>query len=135
MERIFEFMNEIKEKISNDSSASMSNYPSEIDPLMFIEDAKISDYEWRKNYGNLLQDDVINAVETLANNGRFVPINAFLFNMLQDRIIATATYLLEKEDNMVRVEFDDEPEEFVEGKIWMIDKDDFFSSISSTENE
>lgn len=122
MDKIFEYITEIKERVDADSTVSMSNYPNDIDPLLFIEDTRLSNLEWRKNYETLLNCDVTNAIDLLSLNKQFVPINAFLINNIQDRIIATQKYLLEKEDTMERIEFGEEPSTYVDGKTWLIPK-------------
>ena len=122
MEKIFDAIEEIKERIANNTTASMSNYPEKIDFLPFIEDAKLSNVEWRKNYEELIKSDVLNAVNSLSTNKQFVPQNAFLFNMLQDRIIETQKFLLTKEDSMERIELSEEPSVYVDGKTWLIQK-------------
>ena len=109
MEEIYNYLKDNKE----------SKYPTNIDPLLFIQDSNIDNKEWRENYKFLVADNPNTATETLDVNEKFTPINADLFNCLVSRISKLQTYLLNKTDTMLRIEFGDEPTELVDGKIWL----------------
>ena len=96
-----------------------SKYPTSIDPLLFIQDSNLDNKEWRENYSTTVNDDATAATTNLADNEKFTPINADLFNCLVSRISKLQTYLLNKTDTMLRIEFGDEPTELVDGKIWL----------------
>lgn len=99
-----------------------SIYPNEIDPLLFITDTSLNDYEWRNNYEAFVESNPDSASNMLESNSYYSPINAYLFNCIVSRIKALQKYLLEKEDTMVRIEFDDEPTELINGKTWFKEK-------------
>lgn len=101
---------------------SISLYPDSIDKLLFIEDANLSNKEFRDSYENLFSTDINGAVNELYTNEYFTPISAKLINCLFDRLYNLQKYLLEKEDTMIRIEFGDEVSEYVDGKTWFKEK-------------
>ena len=95
-----------------------TNYPTSIDDLLFISDI---DYK-SESIMNKHQDYINNGLYTdasnyLNNQAGITPIVADLFNLLENRITALQTYLLEQE--IVQRAYYEEPESGIEGTIWI----------------
>lgn len=96
-----------------------TNYPTAVDDLLFISDVDCkSESIMNKHQDYIKKGEYDNASNYLNNQVGITPIVADLFNLLENRIIAVQTHLLEQDDEVERA-FYEEPENPTEGCIWV----------------
>lgn len=102
---------------------TISNFPDEVDPLLFFQDITIKDAEFHNKYQSLLienkYDDAI-ALNTFEGSDVFT-YTAGLFNLFVSRIKATQTFLKESEGTFLDRETlsDTEPTNMKLNQIWI----------------
>lgn len=95
-----------------------TNYPTSVDDLLFISDVDCkSESIMNKHQDYIKKGEYDNASNYLNNQAGITPIVADLFNLLENRIIAVQTHLLEQ-DSVERAYYE-EPESPVDGTIWI----------------
>ena len=96
-----------------------SLFPNSIDPILFIQDMKLSDKEYRQNYASNLTLYPSTAAYMLETNDYYTPISASLVNTLILRTYSLQDYLLNGTGKKKFIEAStEEPTQVFEGKLW-----------------
>lgn len=98
----------------------VSNYPNKIDSMTFFQDVSLQKKDVMDQYNNLISESKY----TEANNyirqqeGIFL-FNSDFFNMIENRIYATQSYLLTKQAKHPFIYSEDKPENATLNMIWV----------------
>ena len=96
-----------------------SNFPTSIDDLLFISDVDYPHKEIYETHKNYLNNSQYSQASSFINSQEGIsPIVADLFNLINNRIIALQTYLLEA-DKCKRATYNSEPESPSDEEIWI----------------
>lgn len=95
-----------------------TNYPTSVDDLLFISDVDCKSETIMNKHQNYINNNAYTDASNYLNKQTGItPIVADLFNLLENRIVAVQTHLLEQ-DSVERAHYE-EPESPVEGTIWI----------------
>ena len=99
-----------------------SSYPNRVDDLLFLSDVDCkSEYIMKQHQEYIdkgMYTDASNYIKEQMNTVDITPIVADLFNLLENRIIALQTFVLEQE--RVNRAYSEEPSNPSENSIWII---------------
>lgn len=76
-----------------------SNFPNEIDDLLFFSDVRISQNEILNQFNNLISQNKFTEASNYLNSSNLNNINASLFNYFQDAVVKIQTHQLSKQYN------------------------------------
>lgn len=99
-----------------------SDYPDKVDDLVFISDVSISTHDIYKHHEQLIEDGKYSeAADFINHQTGITPVTADFFNMLENRIKTTQTYLLSKNKvNLINYS-STEPEDITTAPFWISD--------------
>ncbi len=116
--------------------SEISSYPDKIDPPTFFQDINIDNVQHMKEYEKLISQKKYNEANSYINKqSNFYGYFACFFNMLENRILATQTYVETLEKNNPFIYQNDEPTIASANKtIWIGKNDILQTDDNSKEN-
>ena len=96
-----------------------SNYPTSVDDLVFVSDVDIAHIGVMQTHQDYINNNQYSTASTyLREQDDITPVNAGLFNLIENRIVTTQEYLLTLTP-VVRCMYGSEPTSPLDGTIWV----------------
>ena len=97
-----------------------SNYPNQIDPMIFFQDVCLEKKDIMDHYNNLIaQNKYTEANQYISQQSGFFLYSADFFNLIENRIYALQSYLLTKQPKKYFVSSDEKPQDVKLNTIWI----------------